>query len=80
MDDRWRFLYCDATELRGHTREARPGKEYPGKTVSAGMRKNPCRKRAPRDDRRKVGKSEGRVSRKAAIVRIAPVPQTDTGG
>ena len=31
MDDRWRFLYCDATELRGHTREAPPGMESRGK-------------------------------------------------
>ena len=34
----------------------------------------------PRDDRKEVGKSEGHASRKAAIVRHVPVPQTDTGG
>ena len=31
MENRWRFLYCDATELRGHAREAPPGEEPRGK-------------------------------------------------
>ena len=31
MDDRWRFLYCDTTELRGHAREASPRMENVGK-------------------------------------------------
>ena len=31
MDDRWRFLYCGMTELRGHTREAIPRMENVGK-------------------------------------------------
>ena len=47
MDNRWRFLYCDATELRGHAREAPPGKEprgkrnvqLPGKTGSGRTRR-----------------------------------------
>ena len=34
MDNRWRFLYYDMTEMWGHGRKAEPGK---GKTrVSAG--------------------------------------------
>ena len=80
MDNRLIFLYCDATELWGHAREAPPGMEYPGKAERAGTRKNRCQTHPPRDDRNQVGKSAGRVSRKAAIVRTAPVPQTDTGG
>ena len=40
MDDRWRFLYCDATELRGHTEEAIPRMEYVGKVeAKAGIKK-----------------------------------------
>ena len=80
MDDRLIFLYCDATELRGHAREAPPGMEYRGKAERGGTRKNRCRNHPPRDDRNQVGKRAGRASRKAAIVRIVPVPQTDTGG
>ena len=80
MDDRLKFLYCDATELRGHAREAPPGMEIRGKAEREGTRKTRCQKRPPRDDRNQVGKRAGRASRKAAIVHIAPVPQTDTGG
>ena len=47
MDDRWRFLYCDATELRGHTREARPGKE-PGESGCPGGAKVPPERHAVR--------------------------------
>ena len=64
---------CGDTHGR-HDRERNPGK------ADAGAGPKDRRKGTPRDDRRKVGKSEGRVSRKAAIVRIVPVPQTDTGG
>ena len=47
MDDRWRFLYCDATELRGHTREARPGKG-PGESGCRGGAKGPPERHAVR--------------------------------
>ena len=40
MDDRWKFLYCDMTELWGHTREALPGKE-PGESGAGGREEKP---------------------------------------
>ena len=38
MDNRWRFLYCVMTELRGHVWEALPGME-PGESGGLGDRK-----------------------------------------
>ena len=78
MDSRWRFLPCHGTELWGHTGEARPGME-PGEDVRSVREANPPYEQAAFDDRTKVGERVGPVSRKAAIVIMAPVPQTDTG-
>ena len=40
MDNRLRFLYCDATELWGHITRGRPGAESPGKDMENSRRKN----------------------------------------
>ena len=74
MGDRWRFLYCGMTELRGHTREAVPRTENVGKAENGAGVKRPAKAVRGETTELKVGKSEGRVSRKAAIVHTVPVP------
>ncbi len=73
MDDRWRFLYCMATELRGRMRGVRAGDGRPGASAGGETRRREA-------ERRGVAKRTWRVPRKAAMARHAPVPQTDTGG
>ena len=41
MDNRWRFLYCMATELRGRMWEARAGKGKTGTSAGGGMEEKP---------------------------------------
>ena len=48
MDDRWRFLYCVKTELRGHTEEAIPRMEDVGKVEAMAGGKRPAEMAAMR--------------------------------
>ena len=48
MDDRWSFLYCVKTELRGHTEEAIPRIEDVGKVEAMAGGKRPAEMEATR--------------------------------
>ena len=74
MDSSWRLLPCHTTELWGHTYDSRPGTENRERAEIRAHRKSRAHKGAPQDDRTEVGKSDGYVSRKAAIACMAPVP------
>ena len=41
MDNRWRFLYCDMTELWGHVQRAEAGNGKPGASEVPGGLANP---------------------------------------
>ena len=41
MDNRWRFLYCDMTELWGHVQRAGAGNGKPGASEVPGGLANP---------------------------------------
>ena len=74
MDNRWRFLYYDMTELWGHVQRAEAGNGIP---VQAGYQSHwKIRAAMGRRDaeRNKVVKSVSCASRKAAIVHTIPVP------
>ena len=74
MDNRWRFLYYDMTELWGHVQRAEAGNGIP---VQAGYQPLWQIRVAmgSRDaERNKVAKSVSHASRKAAIVYTVPVP------
>ena len=81
MDNRLKFLYRNITELWGHRRKAWAGS---GDTGTSGDRS--CKGKSVQQSEdvtwseRKVAKHADRLSRKAAIVYIVPVPKTDTGG
>ena len=42
MDDRWRFLYYDMTELWGHARQAGAGNGKPGASAVPVCKANPA--------------------------------------
>ena len=74
MDNRWRFLYYDMTELWGHVQRAEAGNGIP---VQAGYQshwKNRVAIQRRDADRTRVGKCVSHESRKAAIVFKIPVP------
>ena len=82
MDNRWRFLYCVQTELRGRGRIVEPGDGEPGPSAKACTGGKSTVRELKREGERKRS-SEGDEStppRKAAIALYAPVPKTDTGG
>ncbi len=75
MDDRWRFLYCDMTELWGHGRRCRSrGWNTRGKRRIRRGGKPPRQGKGAMRTELRVGKPANRPSRKAAIVHAAPVP------
>ncbi len=57
-----------------------PGKEKPVQAQQEHGRKSPHGDPGRDAERIKVAKHAAHVPRKAAIVHIVPVPQTDTGG
>ena len=63
------------THARGDTTDGERGE-----SADRGMGEDTCGTGRRETTELKVGKFAGRVSRKAAIVRHVPVPQTDTGG
>ena len=75
MDNRWRFLYCRMTELRGRTEEVWAGKGKTGASAAGEGKANPPFISRGRDaERNKVAKHTEAVPRKAAMVHGAPVP------
>ena len=74
MDNRLKFLYCDISELWGHSGKHEPEKENPvqapeeyGRQIRHAIQKCDA-------ERTKVAKHAYRLSRKAAIAYITPVP------
>ncbi len=74
MDNRWRFLYCVITELRGHGKRMWAGKGKTGASGEGGDRKNRLIIQSRDAERMKVVKHRSLPSRKAAIACNAPVP------
>ena len=74
MDNRWRFLYYDMTELWGHVQRAEAGNGIPVQARYQYGRK--IRRAMGRRDveRILVAKPVSHASRKAAIVYTVPVP------
>ena len=81
MDNRWRFLYCHITELWGHRREVVAGDGKPGASAGGAVKEKPYSGSRGREaERKEVAKETDRLSGKAAIAYMTPVPKTDTGG
>ena len=74
MDNRWRFLYYDMTELWGHVQRAEAGNGIPVQARYQPHWKNRAAMGRHDADRKKVGKPVSCASRKAAIVYTVPVP------
>ena len=74
MDNRWRFLYYDMTELWGHVQRAEAGNGIPVQARYQSHWKNRVAIQRRDADRTKVGKCVSHESRKAAIVFKIPVP------
>lgn len=75
MDNRLKFLYYDISELWGHRRKAQTGNGKTGASEVGEYQANPVlASEGVMRSELKVAKCVSRLSRKAAIVYIVPVP------
>ncbi len=74
MDNRWRFLYYDITELRGHGSREWAGKGKTGVRTGDGSGEESCKSIRSDAERTKVAKHSKLSSGKAAIAYNVPVP------
>ena len=74
MDNRWRFLYYDMTELWGHVQRAEAGNGIPVQAGYQSLWQIRVAMGSRDAERNKVAKSVSHASRKAAIVYTVPVP------
>ena len=81
MDNRWRFLYYDMTELWGHVQRAEAGNGIPVQARYQIRWKNRVSMGRRDAERNKVAKPTSSHWREKLLVNPkAPVPETDAGG